>query len=254
MFPTVNIHINYLDIGYLPTLSICSFVKDEKDIIRDMLECAKNINPDEIIIIDEHSTDGTREILKEYNVNIIDGKLDDNYSQIRNLAISKATKDWILFIDADEILEESLCESLKTRELLRFCELSKYDVVAFKRKNYIDNIFMERTYPDYQNRLLRNNGNIKYVKRVHEIPIGFKNRFFSDYHILHKKSRERQNISDYKYSKMKSIEHSTEFYAGAFLFTEGFLSMVYSQDKRNISQAGRLARMVIGIWLISKYY
>lgn len=181
---------------------MCSFMINEKDVVRNMLECVKNIQPDEIVVVDEFSTDGTREILKEYNVKLIDGKLENNYSQIRNLCISNATKDWIMFIDADEILEASLCDVLFNREFLKFCDSVGIDMVAFKRKNYIDGIFQNQSYPDYQYRLFRNNGKIKYIRPIHEGPTGFIKKFESNYHIIHSKTNDRQQMQNRKYNKI----------------------------------------------------
>lgn len=189
-----------------PTISVCSFMMNEKDVVRNMLESIKSINPDEIVIVDEYSTDGTRDILKECfsNVKIIDGRLENNYSKIRNLAISYSTKDWILFLDADETFEQPLCDALRTRELLIYCERKGYDMVAFKRKNYIDNVFMKesRFYPDFQNRLIRNNGKIVYTGYIHEKATGYKNIFASNYHIIHSKTDERQIKQNIKYNKI----------------------------------------------------
>lgn len=183
------------------TISVCSFMMNEEDVVRDMLDNIKSINPDEIVIVDEYSEDSTRNILKEYCVNIIDGKLDYNYSKIRNLAISYSTKDWILFVDADETLEQSLCDVLRSREFLIDCERKGYDLVAFRRKNYVDNVFLKRFYPDFQNRLIRNNGKIVYTGYVHEQPKGYVNRFMSNYHIIHRKSGERQIKQNIRYNQ-----------------------------------------------------
>lgn len=186
------------------TLTVCSFMMNEKDVVRDMLESVKSINPDEIVVVDEYSTDGTRDILNEYNVNIIDGKLENNYSKIRNLAISYSTKNWILFVDADETLEQSLCDILRTREFLIDCEQKGYDLVAFRRKNYIDNVFIKEKnfYPDFQNRLMRNNRKIVYTGYIHERPTGYVNRLMSNYHIIHRKSGERQTMQNIKYNQV----------------------------------------------------
>lgn len=63
---------------------------------------------DEIIVIDSFSTDGTFEKLKTYpNIKIIQRKFL-NFADQRNFAIKQASKDWILFIDADERISPKL--------------------------------------------------------------------------------------------------------------------------------------------------
>lgn len=198
------------------TLSVCSFVMNEKDVIRNMLECIKNIFPDEIIIVDEYSIDGTRDIIKEYNVKMVDGALNNDYSAIRNLAISHCNGEWILFIDADEILDDILIDTLKSRELLRYLDDNKYDCMGIRRKNYITgNVLGEvypdlLSYPDYQVRLFRNIKDenriniIKYVGNIHEQLIGFNNRWLGDekYHIIHSKTGDRQLMQNRKYNRI----------------------------------------------------
>ena len=189
------------------TLSVCSFMKNEVSIVRNMLNSIKEINPDEIIVIDENSTDGTRDILRQYGVKIIDGKLNNDYSSIRNHAISVAKSDWILFVDADETLDNNLAGALEYkngyRELTRFLEDNSYDSMAIGRKNYIDGHF-SGDYPDYQARLLRNNGNIKYMNRVHETLYGDNKRYYGDenFNIIHSKTSARYIEANKRYSKM----------------------------------------------------
>lgn len=174
---------------------------NESDCIKNMLVCIKDI-VDEIIVVDEYSTDGTREVLKEYGVIIVDGELNNDWSNLRNFAISKATMDWILTIDPDEVMESQFYTALKTRELIDHCENNGFDGVVVKRKNYIDDVFQPSTYPDLSIRLFKNNGNIEYRGYIHEQVTGCINRFESDYHIIHKKSSERQRCQTIKYQKI----------------------------------------------------
>ncbi len=73
---------------------------NEEKHIKSVLE---NIDfVDEIIIVDSYSTDKTIEIINSFpNVKLFQRKFDDFTSQ-RNFALSLASNDWILFIDADE--------------------------------------------------------------------------------------------------------------------------------------------------------
>ena len=62
---------------------------------------------DEVIVIDSHSTDRTVEIARSMRAKVIERTFDDFSSQ-KNHAISRASHDWILFIDADERVSEAL--------------------------------------------------------------------------------------------------------------------------------------------------
>lgn len=67
---------------------------------------------DEIIIIDSHSTDNTVAIAKEYGCNVY-SRAFDGYGSQKRFAVSKAGNDWVLCIDADEVLAEELVEEIQ---------------------------------------------------------------------------------------------------------------------------------------------
>ena len=183
------------------TISACILCMNESNCIRNMLECVKD-TVDEIIVVDEYSNDGSREIIQEYGAKIINGELNNDWSNLRNFAISKATMEWILTIDPDEVMELQFHNALKTRELIDHCENNGFDAVVVKRKNYIDNVFQHSTYPDLSIRLFKNNGLIEYRGYIHEQVSGYHNPFKSDYHIIHKKSSERQRRQTINYQKI----------------------------------------------------
>jgi len=92
------------DLGKLiKRLSIVMIVKNEESCLARCLDSVKGA--DEIIICDTGSTDKTIEIAKKYTNKVYtDYKWNDNFAEARNHAKSKATGDWILSIDADEVL------------------------------------------------------------------------------------------------------------------------------------------------------
>ena len=77
--------------------------KDEEQTIARCLESIKGI-ADEIIIVDTGSTDATKEIVQKYDAKIYDFKWIEDFSAARNFAFSKATKEYILWLDADDII------------------------------------------------------------------------------------------------------------------------------------------------------
>jgi len=85
-------------------ISAVLIVKNEESCLEECLESIKGL--DEIIICDTGSEDNTIEIAKRYTDKIYtDYKWNDSMCEARNHALSKATGDWILSIDADEVLE-----------------------------------------------------------------------------------------------------------------------------------------------------
>lgn len=87
----------------MKTVSVVMIVKNEEALLARCLESVKDA--DEIIICDTGSEDGTIDIAKRYTDKVFtDFVWCDDFSKARNHAKSKATKDWVLSIDADEFL------------------------------------------------------------------------------------------------------------------------------------------------------
>lgn len=63
---------------------------------------------DEIVIVDMHSSDNTKEIAKKYTNKIFDYQDVGFVEPARNFAIKKTTGDWIFILDADEEISDGL--------------------------------------------------------------------------------------------------------------------------------------------------
>lgn len=81
--------------------------KNIEEVIKSLEFC------DEIIIIDSFSTDNTVSLAKKFpKVKLIQNKFED-FTKQRNLALSEAKNDWVLFLDADERLTPSLTQEIQ---------------------------------------------------------------------------------------------------------------------------------------------
>ncbi|MBS3100698.1 glycosyltransferase family 2 protein [Candidatus Woesearchaeota archaeon] len=94
------------------TISLCMITKNEGRYLEQCLNSVGEI-ADEIIIVDTGSTDKTKEIAKKFKAKIIDFKWIDDFSAARNESLKHATKDWILVMDADEVIEEKDLKKIK---------------------------------------------------------------------------------------------------------------------------------------------
>src|SRR4030042_6223066 len=63
---------------------------------------------DEIIIIDDYSTDKTISIASTYKAKIIQHRLNHDFAAQRNFGLSKVKGEWVLFVDSDEVVSEEL--------------------------------------------------------------------------------------------------------------------------------------------------
>ncbi len=154
--------------------------KDEENYFEQCLTSIKNI-VDEIIIIDTGSKDKTKEIAKKFNAKIFDFAWADDFSAARNESLKHATKDWVLVLDADEVLEEKDCEKIK--EMIKNAGNGTAGF-SFQQRSYIKDYFdgamgnktdfePVKKYPFYvlNNlvRVFRNNKGIHFRHRVHEL-------------------------------------------------------------------------------------
>lgn len=69
---------------------------------------------DEVVVVDDFSSDSTTKIAKNYGAKIYERELSENFANSRNFGISKSSNDWILFVDADEIISSDLAMGIKT--------------------------------------------------------------------------------------------------------------------------------------------
>lgn len=98
-----------------PSVALCMIVKNEEAFLG---KCLQSVSPlvDEMIVVDTGSADRTVEIAKGCGAGVYHFKWCDDYSQARNFCIRQAKCDWILIMDADEVVAEE--DLPKIRRLL----------------------------------------------------------------------------------------------------------------------------------------
>ena len=145
----------------MPPISIFIICKNEERIIGRCLEQAAKL-ADEIILVDSGSTDLTLAIAKKYTEKIY---LNDwlGYGKQKNLALSKCSNEWVLSLDADEVLTDELIDEIKSLDF----EADGYQVA---RKLFIGDKFIRHGgyYPDYQLRLFKKSQGRFCESPVHE--------------------------------------------------------------------------------------
>ena len=138
---------------------------------------------DEIIFVDNSSTDRTVEIARRYTKKIYIQKNDPATIDLqKNFGIKKATGDWVFLLDADEEITPELQEEIK--EAIR---KNTFDGFWVPRKNIIFGKWIQHAgwYPDPQLRLFRK-GKGLYVKKHYHEPIALSGETGTLYqHILH---------------------------------------------------------------------
>lgn len=139
-----------------------------KNEARNIAACLDTVRwAEAIIVVDAESTDETVSIARRYTPHVY-VRPWPGFGPQKNFAIDRATSDWILIVDADERVTESLKE-----EILRTIRsASSDDIAAFEipRRNYFYGRRLRGggVYPDYQIRLLRRGAGRYDDTRVHE--------------------------------------------------------------------------------------
>ncbi len=116
------------------TLSVCMVVRNEEEMLAQALDSINGL-ADEIIVVDTGSTDKTKEIARGYTDKVYDFVWCDDFSKARNFSLSKATGDWILVLDADEVIAREDHDTI--RALMRDQHFIGY---AFRQVSYTNDL------------------------------------------------------------------------------------------------------------------
>lgn len=166
------------------TVSLCMIVRDEEAVLGRCLDSVRGI-ADEIIIVDTGSKDQTKEIAQHYTNKIYDFPWEDNFAKARNESFSKATQDYILWLDADDVLEE------KDRQAF-FClkeELDPQTDVVMMPYHVAFNEKGEPVFSYERERLLRRKSGFRWEGAVHEAITPRGNILHSSIAITHRKEQ-----------------------------------------------------------------
>ncbi len=145
------------------TVSLCMIVKNEEKVLARCLDSIRAA-VDEIIIVDTGSTDRTKEIAAQYTEKIFDFMWDDDFAAARNYSFSKATMEFAMWLDADDVFTE--------KDLLQFLRLKESawenaDTVMMRYNTAFDEEG-QPVFSYYRERLIRLSVPHTWKGRVHE--------------------------------------------------------------------------------------
>lgn len=235
------------------TISLCMIVKNEEDTLERCLNSALDI-AEEIIIADTGSTDKTKEIAERLGAKVYDFPWIDDFSAARNFAFSKANMDYILWLDADDILLPEDAE-----KLLRLkSELEpEVDIVMMRYNTGFDEAGRV-TFSYYRERLVKREKGFLWREPVHEyLEIGGK-VINADIAVTHAKAHPREgsrNVAIYErilreggelsprgtYYYARELKDNARFAEAIGMFRK-FLEDGKGWVEDNIAACGELAR------------
>ncbi|MEK7572934.1 MAG: glycosyltransferase family 2 protein [Patescibacteria group bacterium] len=112
-------------------ISAVILTKNEEENIKKCLDCV--LWCDEKLLIDDYSTDNTVDLARKLGAKVFERRLGKDFSAQRNFGISKAKNEWVLFIDADEIVSDDL----KKEILKKVQENKEINGYFIKRQDFV---------------------------------------------------------------------------------------------------------------------
>lgn len=147
----------------METISIVLSVRNEEEKIERTLAAIGWA--DEIIVVDNESTDKTAKLARRYGATVIRGKNNPMLNVNKNFGFTNAKSDWILSLDGDEVVSPQLADEIRS-------VTHRSDVVGYwiSRKNILFGKWIRHGlwWPDKQLRLFRRGRGAFPCKHVHE--------------------------------------------------------------------------------------
>ncbi len=207
----------------MASLSVCMIVKNEEEVLDRCLSCIKNV-ADEIVIVDTGSTDTTKNIARLYTQYVYDFAWVDDFAAARNHSFSKATMDYVMWLDADDVIDEAnqarLTELLRNMNPATDMVMLKYNVAFDANDN--------PTVSYYRERIFKRSNNYQWIGEIHEVVAPQGNMVYEDIVICHRKLRpndpERNlNIFRRMLSEGKTLDPRQHFYYARELSNNGYM-------------------------------
>ena len=201
----------------MATLSLCMIVKNEESVLARCLDSVKDA-VDEIIIVDTGSTDKTKEIAEKYTDKVYNFKWINDFSAARNFSFSKASTDYIMWLDADDVVTYD--NKNKIIELKR--NLSGENVVMLKYNTAFDENG-NATFSYYRERIIKRKAPHIWKGRVHEAIECTGKTIYSDISINHHSvkteySTRNLDIYEQQIADGETMQPRDMFYYGRELY------------------------------------
>ena len=202
-------------------ISLCMIVRNEENVLGRCLQCAQSF-ADEIIVVDTGSTDGTKTIAENFTKKVFDFPWTDDFAAARNYSFSKATRDYIMWLDADDVVRPE--DQEKILQLKKDLDPS-VDVVMMKYLAGFDELG-NPTFVYDRERLLRRAAQPVWEGAIHEVITPFGNILKTDIAVCHKKIKPGDPDRNLRiFEKMikdgKTLSPREKFYYGRELMYHG---------------------------------
>ena len=200
-------------------ITVCNEFQEIQRLINFLI---KHKRPEDEVVVLFDSINGTSDVEEFLRAKSVNGefnwipyKFDGHFANMKNHLTSLCNGDYIYQIDADEMINEYVL-----RLLPQVLEVNDVDAILVPRINLVKGITEEHinkwrwrknqdnwiNFPDYQWRIYKNNSEIKWKNKVHEVLEGHKSVSHlpkeSEWCLLHEKTIERQEKQNAYYNTL----------------------------------------------------
>ncbi len=199
-------------------LSVCLIVKDEEEVLARCLTCAAKF-ADEIIVVDTGSSDRTVEIARKFSDRVFFFEWRDDFSAARNFAFEKANSEYVMWLDADDVISDENCRKIK--ELV---DAGGFDMAYLPYAAAFDGD--KPTFVYYRERIMRRSMNFRFEGAVHEAVCPRGNIVYLDAPVCHKKVKKGEPLRNLcilqrKIARGEKLDDRGKFYYGRELLFNG---------------------------------
>lgn len=201
------------------TLSVCLIVRNEQEVIGRCLNCVSKF-ADEIIVVDTGSTDDTVNEARKFTDEIFFFDWCDDFSAARNFAFENASCDFVMWLDADDVITDDNC--LKIKRLVE--GEPDFDMAFLPYAAAFE--YDKPTFVYYRERIMRRSKNYRFCGAVHEAVVPEGKIVYSDAEIHHKKIKAGEplrnlTILQKQIARGICLDERAKFYYGRELLYNG---------------------------------
>ncbi|MBO5910231.1 MAG: glycosyltransferase family 2 protein, partial [Clostridia bacterium] len=232
-------------------ISVCMIVKNEQEVLARCLDCVSQF-ADEIVVVDTGSNDKTKEIANKFTDKVFDFEWCDDFSKARNYAFSLATCDYVMWLDADDVLEYGEIEKINQLKLNMVADTYMLKYATSFDENGRPSFTFERE------RILKRDGRAMWHGFVHEAIVPFGKVEHLDITIQHRKIAScytKRNLDLFRKALKRGVKFNAreQYYYARELFYWGY----YKKCKKELNKFFKmpykfLPNTVDGILIMSK--
>ncbi len=238
-------------IKYGMKLSVTLIVRNEEANLRRLLPQLGFA--DEIVVADTGSDDNTVQVALAFGAKVVHCPWQNDFSAARNFAINHATGDYIMWLDADDVLPPSAQNALRL-----FADSSPSADIYYMRYR------MQGDFPFWfwRERIVRRCSRCKFVGFIHEAIVPFGRTSLLDAEVVHSPSatHEKRNLDIYRQaiSQGKRMRPRDRYYFARTLVENGLVDealpilRTFASNRRALAQDRCDALKLLAQWQLSQ--